>query len=114
MQRTNKMTEQCSKCVGNSTIRGAVFRLCNGGMEAKVDKLRGCFVGVFGGEHDVVWVEVSMQNPAAGDAGVQVHQCPGNVHAPPQAVCVCVDAPDWVCHLLQDQLPDRTWSRAPA
>ena len=61
---------------------------------------------VSGCEHDIVWVDVPMQNNAACHAGVQVHQCSGDVHTPAQAVCVCVDAPDWMCHLLQNQLPD--------
>ena len=51
--------------LADSTIRGTVFRLGNRGVQAKVNKLGVCFVWVFGGEHDVIWVDVSMQNLAA-------------------------------------------------
>lgn len=82
------------------TIWEAVLRLCDCGVEAEVHKLSTGFMGVSGCEHDIVWVDVSVQNNAACHTRVQVQQCSGNVHTPAQAVSVCVDAPDWMCHLF--------------
>ena len=50
----------------NRIISRAVFRVSNAGVQAKVHKLGATVMGVMGGEHDVVWVDVSVQNHAAG------------------------------------------------
>ena len=50
------------------TVCRAILRVCNAGVQAKVHKLGSRLMRVLGSEHDVVWVDVTMQYHAASSA----------------------------------------------
>ena len=57
-----------SRAAGMLTVCRATLRVCNAGVQAKVHKLGSRVMRVLGSEHDVVWVDVTMQYHAASSA----------------------------------------------